>query len=161
MAVALAVLLLLQTGPGPAPAAGPPPSRAALAMGERLSRSGLLGAIVNVAGGAEAKGVVDAHPELAPPQRARAQAAADKALKDATAELTAAEARAFAAALTPEQLKAAVIFFESPAGRAYRAAFPRILVAVTQTGPARDFKGFVTQRVCDEAQVCPAAQKPR
>lgn len=160
MAAVLAVLLLLQAAPAP-PAAGPPPSRAALALGERLSRAGLLAGIVNVAGGAEAKGVVDGHTELAPPQRARAQAAADKALRDATAELTAAEARAFAGALTPEQLKAAVIFFESPAGRAYRAAFPRILVAMTQTGPAKDFKGFVTQRVCDEAQVCPSSPRPK
>lgn len=154
MAAVLAALALLQA---PAPPPAQAPSRESLRLGERLSQAGMLSGIISVAGGAEAKGVVDGHPELTPPQRVRAQAAADKALKDATTELTAAEAKAFAAALTPEQLKAAVIFFESPAGRAYRAAFPRILVAMTQVGPAKDFKGFVTQRVCAEAQVCPAA----
>ena len=153
-AAAFALALLLQA---PAPAAAP--SRAALALGERLSRAGTLGGILRLAGGGEVKSVLDGHPELDAAARARAQAAGDGALRSAVEELTAAEGRALAAALTPEQLKAAVIFFESPAGRAYRTAFPGVLLAMTQTGPAKDFKGYVTQRVCAEAQVCPPAPK--
>ena len=149
----LAAALLAQA---PAAAAAPPRT---VAMGERLARTGLLASLIGVAGAAEAKGVVEGHPELTPAQRARAQAVADQALKDATTEVLRAEGVVFAQALTPEQLKAAVIFFESPAGRAYRTAFPKTVMAVQQTGPGKDFKGYVTQRVCAEAQVCPAAKK--
>ena len=128
-------------------------------MGERLARTGLLASLIGVAGGAEAKSVVDGHSELTTAQRAKAQAVADQAVKDATAEVLRAEGVVFAQALKPEELKAAVIFFESPAGRAYRAAFPKTVMAVQQTTPGKDFKGYVTQRVCAEAQVCPPAKK--
>ena len=146
----LAAALIVQAPP----AASSPPSRS-LAMAERLSRAGMLASIVGVAGGGEARSVVDSHPELTPEQRARAQAAADRAVSEATSELMRAEARAFAALLTPEQIKAATIFFESRAGLAYRAAFPKVVAGVSQAGPAKDFKGYITQRVCAETQVCP------
>lgn len=151
-ALLLAAALLAQA-PSAAPA--PEPSPEAVALGERLSRAGTLGGIVRLAGGEEAKGVLNAHRELDPAARARAEVAADRALSDAVVELTRAEGRALASALTPAQLQAAAAFFESPEGQAYRAAFPRVLIAMTQTGPARDFKGYITGRICDEAQVCP------
>jgi hypothetical protein len=131
-----------------AAAPAPLPAPEAIALGERLARSGTLAALLPIVVAKETDDLVRERPELTAAEQARLRAAAAATAKANIDRLMAAEGRAYAAALTPAELAALVAQAESPAGRRLQAVLPRVIAGTMASVGEVNFKGEALAAFC-------------
>jgi len=134
----LSLLLLQLAAPAAAPA--PPPAQETLALARRLAETGTLSALLPMLADKETDALVAAHPGLTAVEQADLRRAAAMTLAVGADRLFAAEARALAERLTPEELRALIAFEETSAAAHRRAALPAAIAAATVALEGFDLK---------------------
>ena len=92
-------------------------------------------------------------PELTPDQVEQLREIGDRKAAELVGRAIEADARAIAAQLSIEDLRAIAEFSASPASRHQREAMPAIVMATMQTLGSVDYKGDVIAEFCSETQL--------
>jgi hypothetical protein len=150
--ILLGLALLACGGAAPAqPAAAPSaPSAAQVALGRRLAAAGDLNAIVGAMGAAEVERLARETPDLSDGERDRLRAIGRATLDSGRARLLDAVGAIYARHFTAAQLGEIAGFLESPAGRAYTGALPRMLPEIAQAMQGHDLAAEIRAAFCRE-----------
>lgn len=127
------------------------PSAEAVALGERLARSGTLATLLPLVAGKETDEMLAAHPDLPAAEQARFRQVAAATRDAMAARLFAAEGRRYAELLSPADLTALVAHAESPLAARLRAAQPQAVIAAMTALQGADYKGDVKLAYCRAA----------
>ena len=126
-------------------------------LARQLSASGMLATIAPMVMAKEAEEIVASHPELSDDETARFRASAKATASRLKDRVMAAEADAYAKALTVEDLRALVRFSNSNAAKRQRAAMPQVMVGTMAALGNVDFKGEAKADFCKASgKLCPA-----
>ena len=147
MRIVVAGLIALLWSAG-AVAQQPGPEQAAL--GRRLAAAGDFNAIVGAMGAAEVERIARETPDLSEAERARLREIGTATLAAGRARLLDTIGAIYAREFTAAELEAIVGFFESPAGRAYIGALPRLLPAIGQAMRGFDLPAEIQDAFCRE-----------
>lgn len=109
------------------------PSAEAEALGVRLAETGTLAALLPTVAAKERDDLLARHADWSEADKAALRATADEVAKAGIARLTAAIGHGYAARLSVEDLRAAVAFNESPAGKHWREATPGAVMQAMAT----------------------------
>jgi hypothetical protein len=140
------------------PAAAPAPSAAQVALGRRLAAAGDFNAIVGAMGAAEVERLARETPDLSDAERSRLREIGRATLAAGRARLLDAVGVIYARHFTAAQLGRIAGFLESPAGRAYTGALPRMLPEIGQAMQGRDLAAEIRAAFCRETgKLCAAA----
>ena len=126
------------------------PSVEALRLGRALAETGTLATLLPLIQQKETDELVSAHPELDVSDKARLRQTAERVYRDTRERLMEVEARGYARRLSLADLRAAVEFQNSPAGKSYRSAIPAVVVDTMQLIGKMDYKGDVLAAYCRE-----------
>lgn len=133
------------------------PSAAAVALGDRLARTGTLAALLPMMVAKETDELVAAHPELSAAEQAELRRVAKATADMGSAKLFAAEGRQYAELLTEAELRTLVAQAESPEARRLRAAQPHVIAGVMAAMGGMDFKKDALAAFCARTgKGCPA-----
>lgn len=137
------------------------PSEAALADARTIAENGMLATIAGLQTTQEIDEMIAEHPELSEDERQTLRATGAATAKAMTERAIAAEAAAYAAHLSPEDLAAIAAFSTSDAARAQRTAMPLVMrdtmTALASGGPF-DFAGTVRAEFCTKTgKLCETA----
>jgi len=159
MRIIMAGLVLLLAS-GPAQAQEPAGERAAL--GRRMAAAGDFNAILGAMGAAEVERLANDTPDLTEAERERLRAIGRATLESGRARLLDTVGAIYARHFTAGQLTAIVAFLESPAGRVYTGAFPRLLPEISAAMGGIDLGGEIRAAFCRETgKLCaPAPAAP-
>jgi hypothetical protein len=124
------------------------PSPEAEALGVRLAESGTLAAMLPAVTAKERDEAIAQHPDWSDADKATYRVVADEVAKAAIARLTAAIGHGYAAKMSVEDLRAAVAFNESPAGRHWREATPGAVMEAMAALGAVDLGGETRKAFC-------------
>lgn len=150
-AMLLALLLII------AAAVQAAPTPEAVALGERLARTGTLATLLPLQTAKETEELVAAHPELSAAEQAKLRATARATADRMAARAFAVEGRRYAEILSEADLRQLVAGAESPAAQRLRAAMPQAIAAVMQGMAGIDYKKDVMAAFCAETgKGCPA-----
>ncbi|HEU0044083.1 hypothetical protein [Sphingomonas sp.] len=141
--MSMILAMLLQAGAVPAPEAE--------ALGLRLARTGTLAALLPMMGASETAELIKQNPELAQTEQAALRETAAATLEQGMARLMKAEGRAYASALSVDDLRALVAFAESAPARRQRAVMPKVIAGTMAAAGAFDFKQEVRAAFCTRA----------
>ncbi|MGZ3248536.1 MAG: hypothetical protein ACXWIW_02265 [Croceibacterium sp.] len=133
-----------------AAAAAAQPSPQALDYARRVAPSGVLVEIARLQTRSEVEGMIKDHPELTEVERNRLRALGQEkaqALVDAAID---SEARAMAAELSLDDLRALAAFATSPAAEHQRAALPKVMASTVGSLGKVDYAGGVRAAFCTE-----------
>ena len=130
-------------------AAAPAPD--AVALGERLARSGTLATLLPLMAGKETEEMIAANPSLSAAEQARLRQVAATTRDAMAARLFAAEGRRYAELLSPADLATLVAQAESPAAARLRAAQPQVIAAAMTALQGVDFKKDTLAAYCRAA----------
>ena len=131
-------------------AAAAHPSPEALRLGRQLAETGTLATLLPMIQQKETEDLVADHPELSAAEKDRLRAVAKSVFERGRDRLMDAEAHAYAKRLSIRDLRAAVSFQSSPAGRRTRAAMPGVIGDTMKSVGKMDFKGDVRAAYCTE-----------
>ena len=126
------------------------PSPEALALGRKLAETGTLASLLPMIQQKEAEELVADNPGLSAAEKDRLRATARRVYENGRKRLMDAEALAYAKRLSIRDLRAAVSFQSSPAGRRARAAMPGVIGDTMKSVGNMDFKGDVRAAYCKE-----------
>ena len=126
------------------------PSAEALKLGRQLAESGTLATVLPMLQQKETEELVAAHPELSATEQAQLRTTAKRTYEAGRERLMQAEAQAYAQRLRITDLRAAVAFQLSGAGRRYRQAMPSVIGDTMKLIGSMDFKGDVIAAYCKE-----------
>ena len=126
------------------------PSPEALALGRKLAETGTLASLLPMIQQKEAEELVADNPGLSAAEKDRLRATARRVYEKGRKRLMDAEAIAYAKRLSIRDLRAAVSFQSSPAGRRARAAMPGVIGDTMKSVGNMDFKGDVRAAYCKE-----------
>ena len=126
------------------------PSPEALALGRKLAETGTLASLLPMIQQKEAEELVADNPGLSAAEKDRLRATARRVYQTGLNRLMDAEALAYAKRLSIRDLRAAVSFQSSPAGRRARAAMPGVIGDTMKSVGNMDFKGDVRAAYCKE-----------
>ena len=136
-------------------AATPAPDTAEL--GRRMAEGSALAQLLPMVAMKETGDLAKDHPELSAADVAALRATGTTVMEAARQRLIAALAPTYAAALTPDQMRAIVAFEAGDAARARRAADLPALMGAAKVLDGFDYKGEVMKAFCDETgKACPA-----
>lgn len=152
----LSGLILLASGaaatppimPGPPPQ--PPVTAEALEMGQRMAASGDFHAIIGAMSQAQLEEIVRETPDLSEAERARLGEIGRRHVSEIRSRLTRDVGAIYARRFSVEEMRSIVAFFESPAGRAYRNALPRMLPEIGAAMEGIDLKRDMLADFCRE-----------
>lgn len=131
-------------------AAASQPSTEALRLGKELAQHGTLAALLPLMKAKEVEELVAAHPELDDAGKAKLRTTADQVFEIGRDRILGATGAAYARMMTVSDLKAAVAFYRSPAGRRFQAALPNVIAGAAKDMGKLDFKGDVLAAYCKE-----------
>jgi len=135
----------------------PGPEQAAL--GRRLAAAGDFNAIIGAMGAAEVERIAREAPDLSDAERARLREIGSATLAAGRARLLDRVGAIYARHFTARQLRAIVRFLESPAGRSYVGALPRLLPEIAQAMQGVDLGAEIRAAFCRETgKLCSANQ---
>lgn len=146
--------------PAPAPTAAPapaplPPAQAAL--GRRLAELGDFNAIIGAMGHAEIERMATNTPDLTDAERARLRQVGEAVLATGRGRALTLVGDIYAHHFTADQLTAIVAFLESPPGRAYVGALPRLLPQMAMSMQGVDLGRDIRAAFCRETgKLCQA-----
>ena len=126
------------------------PSPQAMRLGRLLAESGTLATLLPMIQQKETEELVADHAELSAAQKDRLRVVAKAVYQRGRERLIDAEAQSYARRMSLADLRAAVAFQNSPAGRHYRAAIPNVIMDTMKTIGSMDFKGDVRAAYCKE-----------
>ena len=126
------------------------PSPEALALGRKLAETGTLASLLPMIQQKETEELVADNPGLSAAEKDRLRATARRVYEKGRKRLMDAEAIAYAKRLSIRDLRAAVSFQSSPAGRRARAAMPGVIGDTMKSVGNMDFKGDVRAAYCKE-----------
>jgi hypothetical protein len=126
------------------------PSAEAVALGRQIAEAGTLASFVELVQAKETDELVEAHPELSDPDKAKLRAMARNVYQAGRERLMQATARAYAERLSVADMRDVVAFQKSRAGQTYRGAIPAVIAATVESVGEMDFKGDVTKAYCKE-----------
>lgn len=133
------------------------PSAAAVALGERLARTGTLATLLPLQTAKETDELIAAHPELSAADQATLRATARATADRMAARAFAVEGRRYAELLSEADLRQLVANAESPAAQRMRAAMPQVMAAVIGGMAGIDYKKDVMGAFCTQTgKGCPA-----
>jgi len=134
------------------------PSAEALALGRRLAETGTLAALLPIKVEQETEELVAEHPEYNEADKSALRAVAAQQGSVGIDRLMDATGRAYANALSLEDLRVLVAFNESPAAKRWRQAMPGAMIAAMgEVGGELDFKGDTRKAFCTKTgKGCPA-----
>lgn len=139
--------------PPPAPA----PSAEQVALGRRMAAAGDFNAIVGAMGAAEVERLARETPDLTDAERARLREIGQATFAASRTRLLDMVGVIYARHFTAAQLTEITAFLESPAGRAYIGAFPRLLPEIAQAMQGRDLAAEIRAAFCRETgKLCAA-----
>jgi len=149
------VLAQAPTPRDPAPTAPfmvrePPLPPARVALGRRLSELGDFNAIIGTMGNGEIERMATSTPGLTEAERARLRQVGQGVLARERARILPLVGDIYARHFTTEQLNAIIAFLESPPGRAYVGAFPRLLPQIAVAMQNVDLGREVRAAFCRE-----------
>ena len=131
------------------------PSPEALRLGRKLAETGTLASLLPLIQQKETEELVADHPELSAAEKAKLRATAQRIYQGGRDRLMQAEAQAYAKRLSIRDLRAAVAFQSSTAGRRTRAAIPGVIGDTMKSVGSMDFKGDVRAAYCkDTGKLC-------
>jgi hypothetical protein len=144
--VLMLALLLQAAAPGPE----------AIALGERLARSGTLASLIPEITARDTEQLVAAHPELDVADVTALRRIAAETAERGAGQLYAAMGRAYAERLSKADLKRLVAYAEGDLSRRYREAGKGAVVAATAQMQGMDFKKDVAAAFCAKTgKLCP------
>ena len=126
------------------------PSPEALRLGRRLAETGTLASLLPMIQQKETEELLADHPELSAAEMTKLRATAQRVYQGGRDRLMEAEAQAYAKRLSIRDLRAAVAFQSSPAGRRTRAAMPGVIGDTMKSVGTMDLKGDVRAAYCKE-----------
>ncbi|QIL03175.1 DUF2059 domain-containing protein [Sphingomonas sinipercae] len=129
-------------------AAAVPPSVEASALGRQVAEAGTLGTLLPLITAKETEELLAQHEDLGKDEQATLRALAADIAKAGSERALAANGRAYAEALTAEELKIVVAFQRSAAGRRYQAVQPQVIAATMVALAGLDFKKDVLAAFC-------------
>ena len=132
-----------------AAAAAAQPSPEALRLGRALAETGTLATLLPMIQNKEADELVASHPELDASEKARLRETAEQVYRGNRDRLMAAEGLSYAQRLSIADLRAAVAFQNSPAGKSYRAAVPGVIGDTVKLIGKMDYKADVLAAYCN------------
>jgi hypothetical protein len=133
------------------------PGAGQVALGRRLAAAGDFNAIVGAMGAAEVERVARETPDLSDAERARLREIGRATLAAARARLLDTVGAIYARHFTAQQLRTITAFHESPAGRAYTGALPRMLPEIAATMQGVDLAAEIRAAFCHETgKLCAA-----
>ena len=136
-----------------------PPEQAAL--GRRMAAAGDFNAIVGAMGAAEVERLARETPDLSEAERSRLRAIGRATLDAGRARLLDTVGAIYARHFTAAELRRIVGFLESPAGRAYVGALPRLLPEIAAAMQGRDLAAEIRAAFCRETgKLCAAPATP-
>lgn len=127
------------------------PSAEAVALGERLARTGTLATLLPLMAGKETDEMIAANPSLSAAEQARFRQVAATTRDAMAARLFAAEGRRYAELLSAADLAALVVQAESPAAARLRAAQPQVIAAAMTALQGVDYKQDTLAAYCRAA----------
>lgn len=153
---------LAQTSAPPAPPnaapppAAPPPLAETLALARRVAVHDDFLALVQMTGAAQIQGIEHGLGELTPAEKSKVESIGAAKLAEGASRVVDKMALAYAAKLTPNELRAAATFLESPAGEAYSKRLLAVLPALGEGMKGFDFKREVLAETCAQIKKgCP------
>lgn len=133
-----------------------PPAQ--VALGRRMAAVGDFNAIVGAMGAAEVERLARETPDLTDAERDRLRAVGRATLAAERARLLDTVGAIYARHFTAAELGRIVAFLESPAGRAYAGALPRMLPEIAQAMQGHDLAAEIRAAFCRETgKLCAAA----
>lgn len=124
------------------------PSAEAEALGIRLARTGTLAALLPMAVAKDTEELIAKTRDLTPAEQAQLRAMAQETGRAGMEKIFAAEGKAYAAALSVEDLRALVAAAESAPARRMRAAMPQVIATTVKTVDGMDFKKDAMAAFC-------------
>lgn len=144
--------LLLALAAASAAAATPAPAPAVTGEAARLAQivaeNGMLATIAPMIAANEAREIAAEHPEWTAADQATFQATASEVATTMRGQIVAAEAAAFAAHLSLDDLRTIAAYSQSPAAANQRAAMPAIMAQTAQVLDKLDHKGTLKAAFC-------------
>ncbi|HMG48063.1 MAG TPA: DUF2059 domain-containing protein [Allosphingosinicella sp.] len=131
-----------------------------LALGRRMAAAGDFNAIVGAMGAAEVERLARETPDLTEAERSRLREIGRATLETGRARLLVTVGAIYARHFTAAQLAEIVAFLESPAGRAYVGALPRLLPEIAQAMQGVDLAAEIRAAFCRETGKLCAAPAP-
>lgn len=131
-------------------AAAAQPSPEALRLGRELAETGTLATVLPLVQRKEADELVAAHPELSAAGKDLLRSTAQAVYQQGREKLMQAEALSYARTLGINDLRAAVAFQNSPSGKRYRVAIPKVIADTMQAIGKMDYKGDVLAAYCKQ-----------
>lgn len=131
------------------------PSDEALAYARIVAANGTLATIGPLIARQEVEDLFSAHPELAEPEKARLRALGEELAARQGAQVVEAEAQAFAAQLSLEDLRELARFSQTDAARHLREKFPQVAAQTMGNLSTIDFGGDLRRSFCAETgKIC-------
>jgi hypothetical protein len=128
-----------------------------LALGRRMAAAGDFNAIVGAMGAAEVERLARETPDLTEAERARLREIGRATLAAGRARLLDTVGAIYARHFSAVQLGRIVAFLESPAGRVYAGALPRMLPEIAQAMQGHDLAAEIRAAFCRETgKLCAA-----
>lgn len=147
------LIALLWSGLAPAQEVGAEQA----ALGRRLAAAGDFNAIVGAMGAAEVERLARETPDLTDAERARLREIGGATFAISRARLLGTVGAIYARHFSAAQLREITAFLESPAGRAYTGAFPRMLPEIAQAMQGLDLAAEIRAAFCRETgKLCSA-----
>ncbi len=138
--------------------AAPPPSAETLALARRVAAHDDFLALVQTAGAAQIAGIERGLGDLTVAEKAKVDDIGKAKLAQGQSRVIDKLAVVYAAAFTPEELRATAAFLETPAGGAYAGRLIKVLPALGEGMKGFDFKREVLTATCAQIKKgCPAA----
>ena len=131
-------------------AAAAQPSPEAVRLGRQLAESGMLSTILPMMQMKETEELIAAHPELSQNEKLELRVTSQRVYETGRDRLLEAEGRSFAKRMSVRDLRTAVAFQRSPAGKNYRAAASDAIGDVMAVAGTMDFKRDVSAAFCKE-----------
>jgi hypothetical protein len=133
-----------------------------LALGRRMAAAGDFNAILGAIGAIEVERLARETPDLTDAERTRLRAIGRATLAAGRARLLDTVGAIYARHFTAAQLRAIAGFLESPAGRAYTGALPRMLPEIAQAMQGHDLAAEIRAAFCRETgKLCAAPAATR
>lgn len=124
------------------------------ALGRRVAETGTLASLLPMLAAKETDELIAQHPTLSAADQAELRRTAAATLERAKAKLFAAEGKAYAAALTPAELRAIVAWQTGPVAARLRAAQPTAIAAAMGAMQGFDLKKETWAAYCSGRASC-------
>jgi hypothetical protein len=132
------------------------PTAEAERLGIEVAKVGTLATLLPIVAAKEVDELVAAHVELNDMERAELRGIATRVANETSERLLKLTGHGYATRLSEDQMRAILAFNASPAGKAYRASVPPVIIETLQGAGKVDFKKDAIAAFCGKTgKACP------